>query len=69
VNGDQADEVRSQESKKRSRQEFLDAHGENTEIGLGVKKLKIEEQHQPSPIQPTITEENHHNENGDAAQE
>ena len=43
VNGDHLDDVKSQESKKRSRQVFLESNGDNAEIGSAVKKLKIEE--------------------------
>ena len=60
VNGDHLDEVRSQESKKRSREEFLESHGENAEIGSAVKRLKIEE-----PPMQTIVEQNEV-ENGEA---
>ena len=42
VNGDHI-EVKSQESKKRTHDEFIHAHGENAEIESGVKKLKVEE--------------------------
>ena len=60
VNGDHQDEVRSQESKKRSREEFLESHAQNAEIGSAVKRLKIEE----LPMQ-TIPEQNDV-ENGEA---
>lgn len=62
MNGDHLSDVKSQESKKRSRQEFLDTHEENAEIGSAVKKLKIEEN---APMDP-ITEDQ--NENGNAAE-
>lgn len=62
MNGDHLDDLKSQESKKRSREEFLESNGNNAEIGSAVKKLKIEDQPPMEPIAEAM------NENGEAAE-
>ena len=56
MNGDHLDDVKSQksqESKKRSRQEYLETHSQKSEISSAVKKLKISEN---VPLEPVVEE-------------
>jgi hypothetical protein len=56
MNGDHLDDVKSQksqESKKRSRQESVEAHSQKSEISSAVKRLKIQE---TTPLEPVLEE-------------